>query len=438
MASPSNLNLALIPFENPENLFELPVGMFIDPCGITHLAYPLIEEASIHGERRNQSLGSDLGDETIARSEGEQISSKEQAHSSYDDDDDISLVQLVSKRLLSRLNAHESLTSNPLVKAPVRVTRFVQRTRDAILLGKSTKKTRLVQSKFVLPSNPIEIDDDDIIGPKKSRKQKRNTSKPEESGPKEIDEIDSARALSFRRRSVIRGTLRRRMGREKTREFYLIATGSATSISSTVCGVSFTLNAEILSSILGVPNSGWGHFVKRNWPPLEGNISALEICHRFSNDPTLNEYTRVDKGVRGLAYGFWLGMVFKHFGVPVGEWQIQTINDVLGVVDHKTIPATKRGANAPMQRLRASLTVKNEEIIVLQGSHSAAIDKLHIDYGLKHAILAEENSRLKEELAQTQVALNTERLSNSDRLKHLYELLTKDFPSSSSTLPPSV
>ncbi|KAH0748894.1 hypothetical protein KY290_028126 [Solanum tuberosum] len=208
------------------------------------------------------------------------------------------------------------------------------------------------------------------------------------------------------------------MGREETREFYLNATGSDTSISSTVCGVSFTLNAKILSSILGVPNSGWGHYVKRNWPSLEGNISALEICRRFSNDPTLNEYTKVDKGAmlplhllprkqkrteanyldltlmelllskiqinlpglilnhihglcvfvkkeRGLAYGFWLGMVFEHFGVPIREWQIQTINDVLGVVDHETIPATKRRENALMQRLRALLTAKNEEITAL-------------------------------------------------------------------------
>ncbi|KAH0748893.1 hypothetical protein KY290_028125 [Solanum tuberosum] len=151
MASPSNLNLALIPFENPENLFELPAVMFIDPCGITHLAYPLMEEASIQGEMSNQSLGSDLGDETIAHGEGEQISSKEQANSSCDDDDDIPLVQLVSRRLRSQLSiiscrpiamilpdAHESLTSNPSVKAPVRVTRSVQRTRDAMLLAKST------------------------------------------------------------------------------------------------------------------------------------------------------------------------------------------------------------------------------------------------------------------------------------------------------------
>uniref|UniRef100_M1DRS3 Uncharacterized protein n=1 Tax=Solanum tuberosum TaxID=4113 RepID=M1DRS3_SOLTU len=161
MASPSNLNLALIPFENPENLVELPIVMFIDPCGITHLAYPLMEEASIQGERRNPSLGSDLGDETIARSKGEQIFSKEQAHSSCDNDDDIPLVKLVSKRLHSRLrqnscrpivmilpDAHESLISNPSVQAPVRVTQSVQRTRDAMLLAKSTKITRPVQNKL--------------------------------------------------------------------------------------------------------------------------------------------------------------------------------------------------------------------------------------------------------------------------------------------------
>ncbi|KAH0658497.1 hypothetical protein KY289_027245 [Solanum tuberosum] len=239
------------------------------------------------------------------------------------------------------------------------------------------------------------------------------------------------------------------MGREETNEFYLNVTRSATSISSIVCGVSFTLNAEILSSILGVPNNGWGHYVKQNWPSLEGNISALEICRRFSNDPTLNEYTRVDKRATLPLHRLLFDVVHKivlprkqkrteanyldltpmelllskiqinlptlilshihglcvfdkkECGLAYGFW--------LGVVNHETISATKRGANAPMQRLRASLTAKNKEITALQ-----------------------------EELAQTQAALNTERLSNSNRLKHLYELLTKDFPSSSSVLPPSV
>ncbi|KAH0784238.1 hypothetical protein KY290_003836 [Solanum tuberosum] len=322
-----------------------------------------------------------------------------------------------------------------------------------VLLARSTKNTRLVKSKFVPPSNPIEIDDD-IVESKKSRKRKRNASKTKESGPKKTNEIDSARVLSFRRRSVIRGRVitgfgggeiskllgllqsqgwtelliqrnrRRRMGREDIREFYINATGSAASISSTVCCVSFTLNAEILSSILGVPNREWCHYVKRDWPPLEGNTSALEICHQFSNDLMMDEYTRIDKGAmlplhqllfdvvhkivlprkqkrmeanyldltlmelllskiqinlhalilshihglcvldkkeRGLAYGFWLGKVFDHFSVPVKKWQIQTTKDVLGVVDHVTIPATKRGANAPVQRLKAALTAKDKE-----------------------------------------------------------------------------
>ncbi|KAG5632648.1 hypothetical protein H5410_004365 [Solanum commersonii] len=164
---------------------------------------------------------------------------------------------------------------------------------------------------------------------------------------------------------------------------------------------------------------------------IQINLPALILSH-------IHGLCVFDKKERGLEYGFWLGMVFEHFGVPVREWQIQTIKDVLRVVDHETIPSTKRRANAPTQQLRASLIAKNEEITALQGSHSTVIDKLHIDYGLEHARLAEEISRLKEELAQTQAALNTERLSNSNGLKHLYELLTKDSPSSSSTFPPSV
>ncbi|KAH0669785.1 hypothetical protein KY285_023938 [Solanum tuberosum] len=397
-----------------------------------------------------------------------------------------------------------------------------------MLLAKSTKKTHPLQSKFVLPSNPIEIDDDEIVEPKKSRKRKRNTSKLEESGPKETDEIDSARALSFRRRSVIRGrvitgfggdemsellallqaqrwiellsqgTHRCRIGREETRKFNLNAKGSDSSISSTVCGVSFTLNAEILSSILGVPNSGWGYYVKRDWPPLKGNTFALEICCRFSNDPTLNEYTRVDKGSmlplhrllfdvvhkivlprkqkrteanylnltlmewllskiqinlpaliishihglcvfdkkeRGLAYGFWLGMVFEHFCVPIKKWQIQTIKDVLGVVDHETIPATKRRENAPVERLNASLTSKDKELDALLVAHSAELDQLRITHELECEKLIAENGKVKDELAQTQVALHNERNINSGHLKSIFELLSKGSSSSSSLVP---
>lgn len=53
------------------------------------------------------------------------------------------------------------------------------------------------------------------------------------------------------------------MGRVETREFYINATEYA-SILTTVCRILFTLTRETLSSILGVPNKGWGHYGKRD------------------------------------------------------------------------------------------------------------------------------------------------------------------------------
>ncbi|KAG5570332.1 hypothetical protein H5410_060098 [Solanum commersonii] len=172
----------------------------------------------------------------------------------------------------------------------------------------------------------------------------------------------------------MKGNRRRKMARKETKEFYINAVGSVSSISSSVGGKSFTLTAEVLEKILGVPNLGWCHYVKRSWPPLEGLPPALEISRRFTNDPLLE----------------------------------------------------------------ATLTAKNEKIIELQASHSVAIDQLHIDYGIQHAGLVEENSRLKKELAQIHAVLNAERSSNSVRLKHSFGLLYKCSSPSSSDLPPSI
>ncbi|KAK4718254.1 hypothetical protein R3W88_016592 [Solanum pinnatisectum] len=501
MASPSNLNLAIIPFENPESLSDLLVVMFIDSYRITHLAYPLMEK----------SLVCDLGEETTAYSEGEPISSKERVHPSYDDDDDSPIVQLIPKRLRSRLKSPISDTSEHI---PVRVTHSVQRTRDAVILARSTTKARLVKRKFVPPFKPIEIDND-IVESKKSRKRKRNVSKTKDfghikNGDSDLEiEIEKHRDWinSFKKKSVIcdrvitglggnemgelfillkaqgwtalflQGNRRRKIARKETMEFYINVVRSVSSISSSVGGISFTLTTEVLEKILSVPNSVWCHYVKHSWPPLEGLSSVLEISRRVDKgamlplhkllfdvvhkiilprkqkqteanylDLTLMELlisqvlinlpqlicshiNRIcvdDSTDHGLGYGFWLGDIFEYF------------QDVLGEVDHAAIPMTSRGENAPMQRLRASLTAKNEEIAALQVSHSVVIDQLHIDYGIKHVGLVGENSRLKEELAQTHAALNAERSSNSDNLKHLFELLTKGSPLSSSTMPPSV
>ncbi|KAH0664897.1 hypothetical protein KY285_026103 [Solanum tuberosum] len=50
------------------------------------------------------------------------------------------------------------------------------------------------------------------------------------------------------------------------------------------------------------------------------------------------------------------------------------------------------------------------------------MDQLHVSYGLEHASLVEENSKLKEELAKAVAALETEKSTNSANLKGLFDL----------------
>ncbi|KAH0672514.1 hypothetical protein KY290_024746 [Solanum tuberosum] len=214
----------------------------------------------------------------------------------------------------------------------VQVTRSVQQTRDAVIFARSTTKARPVKRKSVPPSKPIEIDND-IVESKKSRKRKRNVSKTKDSGHIENGDSDLEieiekrrdRIKLFKKKSMIRGRVItslggnemgellillkaqgwtalflqgnrcRKMARKETREFYINVVGSVSSISSSVGDISFTLTAEVLEKILGVPNSRWCHYVKRSWPLLEGLSSALEISRRFANDPMLENYTRVEK-----------------------------------------------------------------------------------------------------------------------------------------------
>ncbi|KAH0765040.1 hypothetical protein KY285_000911 [Solanum tuberosum] len=112
---------------------------------------------------------------------------------------------------------------------------------------------------------------------------------------------------------------------------------------------------------------------------LDLTLMELLISKVQINLPTLvlSHIHRIcvhDDKDHGLGYGFWLGEVFEYFRVPVKEWQEQTTKDVLGKVDHVVIPTTSRGANAPVQRLKALLTTKNEEIDALRVAHSATMD----------------------------------------------------------------
>ena len=318
----SNLSLAIIPFDTQESLHALPAILYIDSTGITR--WSLMADALVQGEERSQGL-----ENMSARSEGEQMfSSQDQENSS--DDENITLLEMLSqirtcskrsssfcKHLITILpgTPEESHSILP-AKVPMRVTRSAQRTREAETLAKSTKKIRTRKRKS---SSSLNF----VAETVNSQKKKKISSK---SKSQDSDDSDySVRVLAFKKRSVIRGrvisgfgggemdelvtilqdqgwtelmlqgSFRRKMVRVETREFYINAT-AASSITSTVCGVSFTLTAETLSSILRIPNRGWGHYVKKDWPPLEGNTSQLDICRRFSNDPTLSEYSSVDKG----------------------------------------------------------------------------------------------------------------------------------------------
>ncbi|KAK4730136.1 hypothetical protein R3W88_023124 [Solanum pinnatisectum] len=416
MTSPSgNHNLAIIPVEYQESPFILPYVMLIDFFGVAHLAYPLMENASIRGDERIWSLVSDIGENMDSYCKGELKSSKGHVYTTFSDDDDTLLVKAM------------------------------QRDLDAILLTKSTKKSYGKKSKFIPPENPIDIIDN-VIETKKDRKRKRTAfmgnSKEQVTLSKSVlGELLILLQAHGWNALFLQGNRRRKMGRKETREFYINAVGSASSISS-----------KVLSKILVVPNVGWCDYVKRTWPLLEGLSSALEISRRFANDPMLEDYTRVDKrsmlplhklifyvlhkiilprsqkrteanyldltlmelliskvqiNLHQLVLSHIHRILFKYFRIQVKDWQEQTTKNVLGEVDHVVIPATSRGANAPVQRLKALLTTKNDEIAALKVSHSAVMDQLHISYSLKHAGLVKENSRLKEELAKTQAALET-------------------------------
>ncbi|KAH0664896.1 hypothetical protein KY285_026102 [Solanum tuberosum] len=176
-------------------------------------------------------------------------------------------------------------------------------------------------------------------------------------------------------------------------------------------GKHITLTPDDIAQILGIPNNGWCHYLKRNWPLLDGLPSALDIVRKFSHDPTVEECSRIYKGamlplhkllfdvvhkiilprgqkcteanyldltlmellisrqpinlpklmlchmgcicvedakLHSLGYGFWLGEIFEYFKVPIMKWQEQAVKDVLGIVNQAIVLALGRGANAPI------------------------------------------------------------------------------------------
>uniref|UniRef100_M1DIV2 Uncharacterized protein n=1 Tax=Solanum tuberosum TaxID=4113 RepID=M1DIV2_SOLTU len=375
MTSPSeNLNLAIIPFENHESLFILPDILLIDSFGITHLAYPLMEDASIQGEDENQRLVTDKLD---SHCKGEQELPKGHVHTSSSDEDNTSLEKMIPKRLCSRLSQAFGKPTTYVdwshkMATPIRVTRAVQRELDEALLTRSTKKSRAKKSKFVPPINSIDIIDDAITEPKKDKKRKRSSSigssnkkvsvsKPVKKSKYTDDsngdmvvsaETCKARILAFKKRKVIRGRVVTGIGAYEMGELLVLLQAQ---------GWAALFLQGNRRHKMGVPNVGWGHYVKRTWPHLEGLSSALEISRRFSHDPMLEGYTRVDKGVM----------------LPLHKLLFDVVHKILLPRSHK-----RTEANYLDLTLMVVVTTKNEEIVALRVTHSSAMDQLHISYGL--------------------------------------------------------
>ena len=133
-----------------------------------------------------------------------------------------------------------------------------------------------------------------------------------------------------------------------------------------------------------------------------------------------------------------MGQVFEHFGVPVKKWRIQTISDVMGMVDYMNMPGTPKKVDVKSQRLRASLTAVEKEMEALKRANSVEMEQVQIAHKLEREELIAENCRIKEELTQTQAALHQERAVNSGHLQSIMGLLTKGSSNSSTSMAPSV
>lgn len=59
---------------------------------------------------------------------------------------------------------------------------------------------------------------------------------------------------------------------------------------TTVRGKSIHLKTEDNARILGIPNVGWDHYVRHEWPPLDNLASTLEISRKFSGHPFLSQH----------------------------------------------------------------------------------------------------------------------------------------------------
>lgn len=274
----------------------------------------------------------------------------------------------------------------------------------------------------------------------------------------------------------LQGDHQRKFEKNEVYEFYTNGVAIGEMISTTVHGKTINLYPADLGRILNVPTGGWRHYVKGSWPPLDNFPSALDISRKFSGNPLLPSHRRVmknemsplyqfyfdvvhkiilprqerrtvasfldltlmelldseipidllqliikhmqrvlvkDTNGHALPYQFWLASIFEDFRVPVKVWSLQTTKDVIGYVNHATLPAAMRSADNPMQKLRNALEAKQGE---LEGAQAAL------------AVHEDEKRVLEAQIASLTATLEKERTENVDIIRKLTSLI----PSTSS------
>uniref|UniRef100_M1BEE9 Uncharacterized protein n=2 Tax=Solanum tuberosum TaxID=4113 RepID=M1BEE9_SOLTU len=134
------------------------------------------------------------------------------------------------------------------------------------------------------------------------------------------------------------------------------------------------------------------------------NLPSLIINHMHR---VLNQ----DKNGHAFPYGFWMASIFESFDVPVQVWVSQTVKDVVGRVNHMTLPISMRRLNSPLQRLKYQPAEKEDELAAMTTAHQL------------------ERESWEAQVVVLQNELDQERNANIATVRHLTNLLSTQNPS---------
>ncbi|KAH0746083.1 hypothetical protein KY285_007740 [Solanum tuberosum] len=387
--------------------------------GISYNAYPIQELDSTIGVSLSK------GERTINLSKV--VCEGEHSKSNPLTDDDTPIIHFIPKQLRSRLcktkrnHAANSMDENtddvrstPSEEFSMQMSRSVKRTLKEQFILLSAKKPHIFKSKSSSQTETIDIPDD----PSESKKTKKGKKKLSSNAHKK-----RVRKGQAKQSHKLVDKINKKLGKRK-RQVYPDSeweNQSGNEGVQTNMGGGF-VNDPFMEEYSRVDEGAMlplhrllfdvvhKIILRRKQKCSEANYLYLTLMELLLSRHSINlsklmlfhiHFIGVeDKKLHALGYGIWLGEIFEYLKIPV-------------------------------KRLRAKLTLKDEEISALKVSHTTAMDQLHVSYGLEHARLVEENAKLKEDLAKSEVSLEAKKYTNSANLKGLYDLFKSTPPCAS-------